>query len=167
MTISSINLAMGASSIGAYTQKLTNQTRQMLDELGIAYDANTSESQGKKLIEAYNASKKQDNSNNFNQSSSSNDIYKRAQKLAQQLGITVEEGEEFKVILSKIESVLEQRIQTYQNDPIMLKKLNSLSQELANIEAESNSSSGYDNTNQALMMSLEMLSEYNKNFLNR
>ena len=48
-----------------------------------------------------------------------------------------------------------------------LKELKSLSQELAFIQAQSNGSSGYDNTNQALMASLEMLSEYNKNFLNK
>ena len=54
-----------------------------------------------------------------------------------------------------------------ENNPIMLEKLNNLSHELANIQAQSNGSSGYDNTNQALMMSLEMLSEYNKNFLNK
>jgi hypothetical protein len=49
----------------------------------------------------------------------------------------------------------------------ILKRLKGLSQELAFIQAQSMGSSGYDNTNQALMTSLEMLSEYNKNFLKR
>ena len=167
MAIGSINIAMGASSIGAYTQKLTNQTKQKLEELGIPFDNNTTESQGKKLLQAYEASKSNNNGNSFNQNQSSSDLYKRAEKLAKQLGINIEQGEEFKSILSKIETVLEQKIEMHKNNPIMLEKLNNLSHELANIQAQSNGSSGYDNTNQALMMSLEMLSEYNKNFLNK
>jgi len=46
-----------------------------------------------------------------------------------------------------------------------LQRLEVYSRELASIQAQGKGGSGYDSTNQALMMSLEMLSQYNRNFL--
>ena len=50
MTISSINMAMSASSWGAYNQKLSQATKQKLDELHISYNENTTEEQARALI---------------------------------------------------------------------------------------------------------------------
>ena len=58
MSISSINLAYGAS-YGAYNQKLTQATKQQLEELGIAYDKNITEQEGRRLIKANEAQKHQ------------------------------------------------------------------------------------------------------------
>ena len=66
-----------------------------------------------------------------------------------------------------IQAKIEEKLAVSSNDINALKELKGLSQELAFIQAQSVGSSGYDNTNQALMTSLEMLSEYNKNFLNK
>ena len=56
MGISSINLAMGAS-YGAYNQKLTQATKNMLEQLGIPYNQNITEDEGKRLIKAHEAEK--------------------------------------------------------------------------------------------------------------
>ena len=62
--ISNINLAMSGSSYGAYSQKLTQATKQKLDELGIAYSNDMTEQEGKKIIAQYQASKSENSSNN-------------------------------------------------------------------------------------------------------
>lgn len=167
MGISSINM-MGASW-GAYNQKLTQQTRQKLEALGISYAENINENEAQKLIKAYEAQKKQDTNNQslFQNQSNSNDLFEKAKKLAEKLGIQVQEGINFQQLLMAIQSKIEERLASSSNDINALKELKGLSQELAFIQAQSNGSSGYDNTNQALMTSLEMLSEYNKNFLKR
>ena len=64
MVISSINLAMGASSYGAYNQKLTSATKAELDKLGIVYDANMTEAEGKSLVQKAKAEKSQNENNN-------------------------------------------------------------------------------------------------------
>jgi len=99
--------------------------------------------------------------------SAANDLYKRALKLAQNLGIQPEEGIDFKSLLTLIENKLEAKISESQNNQALLKQLEGYSQELASIQAQSTGSAGYDNTNKALQMSLEMLSLYNQNYLNR
>ena len=168
MGISSINLAYGAS-YGAYSQRLTQATREKLETLGIPYKQNISEEEGKKLIKTFEA-QKQENANQknmFQNSSSSNDLFEKAKKLAEKLGIQVPENIGFQQLLIAIQAKIEERLAASSNNINALKELKSLSQELAFIQAQSNGSSGYDNTNQALMTSLEMLSEYNKNFLNK
>ena len=169
MGISSINLAYGAS-YGAYSQKLTQATKNQLEELGIAYDKNITEQEGRRLIKAHEAQKHQQENNGGmfqNPSSNSSDLFEKAKKLAQKVGVSFPEDVEFKQLLGLIESKLEEKIAASSNNVAALKELKSLSQDLAFIQAQSNGSSGYDNTNQALMASLEMLSEYNKNYLNR
>lgn len=168
MGISSISYAMGAS-YGAYSQKLTQDTKQKLEELGIPFNSNISEQEGKKLIKAYEASKNENANQNslFQNQTNSNDLFKKAKKLAEKLGIAVPEGANFQQVLTSIEVKLEEKLQSAQGNVSQLKELKNLSQELAYIQAQSNGSAGYDATNQALMTSLEMLSEYNKNFLNR
>lgn len=166
MTISSINLAMGASSYGAYNQKLTSATKAELEKLGIAYDPNITEAEGKKLIQQKKTQDTQKSSQeNSNQNSQKDPLFEKAKELAQKIGIKVDENQNFDSLLAKIEDTLEQKIQLNSNNEEMLKKLEGLSRELANIQAQSNGSSGYNSTNQALMASLEMLSQYNKNFL--
>ena len=168
MGISSINLAYGAS-YGAYNQKLTQATKQQLEELGIAYDKNITEQEGRRLIKANEAQKHQQENQGgmFQNPQSSSDLFEKAKKLAQKVGVSFSEDIEFKQLLGLIETKLEEKIAASSNNVAALKELKSLSQDLAFIQAQSNGSSGYDNTNQALMASLEMLSEYNKNYLNR
>ena len=169
MAISNINLAMSASSYGAYNQKLTSTTRAELEKLGIPYNPDITEREGKALLSNYKAQKANNEktqnhlSNNHAQT---NDLFERAKKLAQKLGVQVEEGTNFKTLLSLIEQALEAKIQISQNDEKLLKELKGYSQELASIQAQSMGAS-YDTTNKALEMSLEMLSLYNKNLLNR
>lgn len=171
MAISNVNLAMAASSYGAYEQRLTPATKAELDRLGIPYDPNsTTETQGRALIAEFK-SKNANNEkaqNNFtkNHKKQTNDLYEKAVKLAQKLGIEPEEGVEFKSLLSLIEQKLEDKISLAQNNVNLLKQLEGYSQELASIQAES-IGAGYDTTNKALQMSLEMLSLYNKNYLNQ
>lgn len=168
MGISSISYAMGAS-YGAYSQKLTQDTKQKLEELGIPFNSNISEQEGKRLIKAFEASKNESANQNglFQNQTNSSDLFKKAKKLAEKLGIAVPEGANFQQLLTSIEVKLEEKLQSAQGNVSQLKELKNLSQELAFIQAQSNGSAGYDATNQALMTSLEMLSEYNKNFLNR
>ena len=168
MGIKSINLAM-AASYGAYSQRLTQATKHKLEALGIPYNAGITEDEGKKLIKAHEA-KKQENLNQggmFQNGPQTSDLFEKAKKLAEKLGIQVPQEANFQQLLSAIEVKLEQRLASSKNDINALKELKGLSQELAFIQAQSNGSAGYDNTNQALMTSLEMLSEYNKNFLRR
>ncbi len=162
MNINSVNIALGAS-YGAYSQKLTQQTKEKLESLNIPYEKNITEDEGKKLIKMHNAQKEE----NQSQTKGGNDLFKRAQKLAEKLGIQTSEGENFAQLLKIIETVLEQKISSASNNEKELLLLKGLSQELASIQAQSNGSSGYNNTNQALLMSLEILGQYNKNYLNR
>ena len=167
MGITSINLAYGAS-YGAYSQRLTESTRQKLEVLGIPFNSNITEQEGKNLIKAYEAQKQQEQNKDslFQNPSNSNDLFEKAKKLAQKLGIQVPESADFQQIISQIEAKLEEKLAS-STDINKIKELKSLSQDLAFLQAQSNGSSGYDATNQALMTSLEMLSEYNKNFLRR
>ena len=167
MTISSINLAMGASSYGAYNQKLTSATKAELEKLGIAYDPNITEAEGKRLIQQKKTQDiKKNNEENLQQNTQKDSLFEKAKKLAQELGINVDENQNFNSLLAIIESTLEQKIQVNSNNGEMLKKLEGLSRELANIQAQSNGSTGYDSTNQALMKSLEIMAQYNMNYLN-
>lgn len=172
MSINSINYAM-AGSYGAYSQKLTAGTKAKLEQLGLVYDENTTESEGKKMIQQAEIQKNQLTNNNkennlpqFADNNGQNPLFERAKKLAQQLGITVDKNIDFRELLSKIEKALEREIKSADGDQSKLMQLQNLSSELASIQAESNGSAGYDNTNKALMMSLEMLGEYNKQQLN-
>ncbi len=168
MGISSINLAMGAS-YGAYSQKLTQATKQTLEKLGIPFNQNITEEEGKRLIKTHEAQKRENAQQEgmFQNQPNSSDLFEKAKKLAQKVGVAVPENIEFKQLLGLIEAKLEEKISASSNNVAALKELKSLSQDLAFLQAQSNGSSGYDNTNQALMASLEMLSEYNKNFLNK
>lgn len=168
MGISSINQIM-SGSYGAYSQKLTQKTREVLEQLGIPYNSNMSEAEARMLIKARASqeSKNAKEDNLANGGNSSNFLFKKAIKLAQELGIAVNENVDFKALLSMIEMEIQNKLNSTKGNIDELKRLKGLSQELAFIQAQSMGSSGYDNTNQALMTSLEMLSEYNKNFLNR
>ncbi len=170
MAISNINLAMSASSYGAYEQRLTSATKAELERLGIPYDPNkTTEAQGKALIAEFKSKEAHNKQaqNNFTKSNKNktSDLYEKALKLAQKLGVEPEEGLEFNSLLALIEQKLEAKISSAQNNQMLLKQLEGYSQELASIQAESTGAS-YDTTNRALQMSLEMLSLYNKNYLN-
>jgi len=163
MSVRSINYNINAS-YGAYNQKLTPQTKHLLEQAGIPYNQNTTESEGRKLL----ASAKNNNEQNlFSNQNRNTSLIDRAIALAKRLGVNIGEGMDLKQILALIESALEQKIAVSQNDIDEIKKLKEFSSELASLQAQANGSTGYDNTNQALMMSLEMLSEYNKNFLNK
>ena len=166
MNINSINLSMGASW-GAYSQKLTQETQEKLENLGITVNGNISEQEGKRLLKLKEASKNSNSQENkmFQHKQNSNDLIERAKKLATRIGIQIDENVNFKQLLTKIESVIEEKINSNKTNIDLIKELRNASQELANIQAESSGSGSYDNTNQALMNSLEILSLYNKNFL--
>lgn len=169
MGISTVNMALGAS-YGAYNQKLTQATKQELESLGVQYNPNITEEEGKKLVKAFklqNDKKSNNETLEQNAQNSKSDLFEKAKKLAEKLGIQVPQDAQFQQLLNAIQMKLEQRLAISTNDINAIKELKALSQELAFIQAQSNGSSGYDNTNQALMKSLEMLSEYNKNFLNK
>jgi len=163
MSVRSINYNFGAS-YGAYNQKLTSQTKKELEEAGISYNQNTTEAEGRRLLQSAKSNNEQSLFQGQNPNSS---LMDRAIALAKKLGVDVNENMEIKQILVLIENALEQMISRSQNDIDEIKRLREFSSELASIQASANGSTGYDNTNQALMMSLEVLSEYNKNFLRR
>ena len=167
MTIKGINIAMGAS-YGAYSQKLTQATKQELVDLGIPFDANITEKEGKALIAAHNAqNKKNAQQENFTQSNQNNqsELLEKAKKLAQKVGVAFPEEIEVKQLLALIQEKLEEKITASENNPNELKNLKNLSYELSSIQAQCSGSMGYDNTNQALLKSLELLGQYNKNQL--
>lgn len=167
MSVRSINYNI-SSSYGAYNQKLTQSTRMKLDELGLSYTSTTTEAEARQMIRAYESEKnEQKQQGSLFDHKSSDSLFERAKDLASRLGIPVDEKTDIKNLLIIIEQKLEQKIASSSNNIDEIKLLKSMSQELASIQAQSRGSSGYDNTNQALMMSLEMLSEYNKNFLNK
>ena len=163
MSIRSVNYNINAS-YGAYNQKLTASTKRELDEAGIPYNSNTTEQEGKKLL--MNAKTNNDQSL-FSNQNSGNSLMERAIALAKKLGVQVSDEMDLKQILALIENALEQKIAVSKNDIEEIRRLREFSTELAGLQAQASGSSGFDNTNQALMMSLEMLSEYNKNFLNK
>ncbi len=166
MGISSVNYNL-MNSYGAYNQKLTQETREKLIELSIPFNANTTESEAKRLIAAQETKNAKQEDSLFSKNEQKSDLFEKAKTLAQKLGIEVKEGTNFNTLLISIEGKLEQLLKANENNINALKELKSLSAELANLQAQSNGSSGYDNTNQALMTSLEMMAEYNKNYLNK
>lgn len=173
MAISNVQMLSNASSFGAYSQKLTQSTKQKLEELGITYDSNITEQEARKLISKYEALKSQNSKeqeeNMFSSNSQNKDEnLEQLKNLASKLGIATEENPDFNKLVQQVESVLEEKIKASNNDVGQLQYLKGLSQDLANIQAQSDgTSSSYNSSNQALMMSLEMLSWYNKNMLYR
>lgn len=167
MSVNSINIAYGAS-YGAYTQKLTQETKAKLEELGIAYNQNITEKEAKKLIQTHEAKKHEQENNSFSQNQNKkDDLMEKALKLAKEVGVSVDENATFTQIIAIIENALESKISASKGNMIALNELKVLSEELASLQAQGSGSMGYDNINQALMMSLEMLGEYNKNFIKR
>ncbi len=173
MTISSVNYNIN-TSYGAYVQRLSAATKQKLTELCIPFSDNTTEQEGRALIEKAlkekqikNEEKNKQLQNNFSNKNDKDSLFEKAAKLAKQIGVEVPKNCTLDKLLPLIEVKLEEKIDANKNNVTLLKQLKAFSMELANIQAQSNGSSGYDNTNQALMRSLEVLSEYNKNFLNK
>ena len=169
MTIKGINIAMGAS-YGAYSQKLTPATRQELERLGIPFNPNITENEGRALINAHKAqNSKNAQQNGFSQNNQNNqsELLERAKKLAQKVGVKFPEEIQLHQLLALIQEKLEEKIEASENNPTELMNLKGLSQELSSLQAQSAGSMGFDNTNQALLKSLELLGEYNKNFLNK
>lgn len=155
-------------SYGAYEQKLTTLTKQKLIENNIPFNDKTSEKEGQRLLSE--ALKK--NKTNTERIASGNDrdsqdpLRKRVESLALKVGVKVKPGEDLKKVLNEIEENLKEKLKESGNDIGTVLELRGLSLELAGLQGELNGSSGYDNTNQPLIASLEMLSQYNKNFMN-
>ena len=169
MSVNNINLAMSASSYGAYNQRLTQATKSELEKLGIPYDPNITEQEGKSLIAKYKSNKAHNEAaqGNFtkNKEQKDSDLLKRAKDLAEKLGVSYDEGIQLKALLTLIEQALETKINGSQNNEVMLKQLKEFSEELASIQAESMGAT-FSSSNQALEMSLQMLSLYNQNLVN-
>lgn len=167
MGISFVNLSLMASS-GAYNMKATAKTKAALEELGIIYNANITEKEAQDLLKKANMQNlKQDKQSLSDGNSQKDSLFKKAHELAKHLGVKVDEKIPFEQLLSLIEATLETKIKANSNNIEVLKQLKEYSQDLASIQAQSKGSSGYDNSNQVLMQSLEMLSLYNKNYLNK
>ena len=173
MSINRLNIAMGASSWGAYSQKLSPATKAKLARYGIPYDERMTEQEGRQLIaqyeRAHNNQADLNKNKQFEQNNSGakDDVKQRLLQLAKEVGVSVNEQDENKKIASLIEQTLEDKISKASDNKPLLEQLKNLSRDLASIQAQQSGSSGYDNTNQALMMSLELLSQYNKNFMYR
>ena len=123
MAISNINLAMGASSFGAYQQRLTSATRAELESYGIPYNPDITEQEGKALLANYKTQNSNNDKaqNNFtNSHKQSNDLFERAKKLAEKLGIQVDENINFKTLLSQISQAIEIRLNANRNDESLL-----------------------------------------------
>ena len=167
MTIKSINLAM-AGSYGAYSQKLTEATKQELKELGIPFNSNTTEKEGRSLISEYRIKNKenaQQNGFSQNHAMAESELLKRAKILAKKVGVDFPEQIDLQQLLIIIQEKLEEKISASKNNPEKLEELKTLSQELSSIQAQSTGSMGYDSSNEALLKSLELLGQYNKNQL--
>ncbi len=166
MTISSVSMGMNGTQWGAYKQKLSQTTKDELQKLGIAYNDDMSETQAKALIVQAKSKENQTTLSNNNNENSQNNLFEQAKKLAQKIGINVDEKATFEELLSKIETTLEEKIKSNSDNIQMLNELKGYSRQLAMLQSQSTGSYGSDSTNQALMMSLEMLSQYNRSFLN-
>lgn len=170
MSIYSVSYNLN-NSYGAYVQRLTPATRSRLIALHIPFNENISESEAQALINAALAKKEAQDTQEENQPvikrNNGNDILERAKNLARRLGIEFDETIDIEQLLTKIEATLRSKIQANQNNVNMLRQLKDFSDELLSLQSQCNGSMGYDNKNQALLMSLEILSQYNKNFLNQ
>lgn len=162
MTIRSINIAYGASSYGAYNKKLTQQTKDELEKLGIAYDKNITEDKARVLIKSKTV--KTNSSAKEETSEGRDDLFEKAVRLAKKLGIVVTGRESFQEIMSKIESVIKQKAMENKTDIKALEELKSISYEFSALQAQTTGSLGFNST-KSLMDSLEMLSKYNRTFL--
>lgn len=169
MTISSVNLGYQnqyAASRGAYNQKLSPETKAKLEKYGITYNDGLTESRAQALIAAYEKTNETKKSSSNDTAEGKNDLLKKAKQLAEQLGIEVDENESFQAILTKIEDAIKQQVIENKGNISALEELKSLSYELSALQAQSTGSMGFSNNiNKTLMDSLEMLSQYNKNFL--
>ena len=167
MTVSSISTSMSATQWGAYQQKLSEATKAELEKLNIPYTDSTTESQAKILIDKAKEQQAQEETNSNAQNGTSTDeLLEQAKKLAQKIGLSVDENISFEELMTKLETTLEEKIKASSDNVQMLNQLKEYSRQLATLQAQSVGSSGMDSTNQALMMSLEMLGQYNKSFLN-
>ncbi len=167
MTIGSINLAMSASSWGAYAQKLTNETRQKLLELNIPFDEGITENQAKALIaKELQKPNKANNSKDEKSPKNSSSLLEQALQLAKKLNIEVDKEKPLEELLSEIEEKLSSKINQNKDNKSTLVELLSLSEALSNLQAQAQGTMGYNNSDN-LMKSLELMSEYNKNFLNK
>ena len=111
MTIGSINLAMSASSWGAYAQKLTNETRQKLLELNIPFDEGITENQAKALIaKELQKPNKANNSKDEKSPKNSSSLLEQALQLAKKLNIEVDKEKPLEELLSEIEEKLSSKI---------------------------------------------------------
>ena len=100
-----------------------------------------------------------------NQNQSTDFQRQRLEELARRLGISVSANQSNEDLISLIEQRLEERIRSAQDDKSELEILKNMSRELASIQAMKSGSMGFDASNQALSLSLEMLAQYNKNLL--
>lgn len=167
MSINSVSMGMNATQWGAYKQKLSEATKAELQKLHIPFNDSTTEMEARALIAQALAKQDKTNNNQNNQNNAPKDnLFEQAEKLAQKLGIGVEKNIGFEELLAKIEETLEYKIKNSSNDIQMLNELKNYSRQLSFIQSQAMGATNNDATNQALMMSLEMLSQYNKSFIN-
>ena len=170
MSVNSVSIGMNGTQWGAYKQKLSDATKAKLAELNIPYNDNMTEAQARSLI-AEALAKQAQNKNKFNNQNGrpSNDpMMEQAKELARKLGISVKEDANFLDLLTEIEDALEKKIKENQNNVDMLYELKAYSSQLATLQQMTSQGTVSANpTNEALMMSLEMLSQYNQSLLNK
>ena len=122
MSVNSIRTLMG-TAYGAYNKKLTQETRAELMKLGIPFDSNITENEGKRLLNIYKSNNSSANQQNLQNNNQQNGLFEKAKKLAQKVGVEVDEKESFENLLSKIESAITNRLESSKNDETELKKL--------------------------------------------
>ena len=170
MSVNSVSIGMNGTQWGAYKQKLSEATKAKPAELNIPYNDNMTEAQARGLINE--ALQKQEQSRNDGFSSKNNQtpkdsLFEQAKKLASKLGLSVKEDANFLELLTQIEDVLETKIKENASNADMLYELKTYSSELAQLQQmASQGPVSINQTNEALIMSLEMLSQYNQSFFN-
>ena len=168
MSVNSVSIGMNGTQWGAYKQKLSEATKIKLAELNIPYNDNMTEAQARSLINEALQKQEQNKNNNFNSQNNQtpkDPLFEQAKKLASKLGLSVKEDANFLDLLAEIEDALETKIKDNKNNVDMLYELKAYSSELAQLQQmASQGPVSINQTNEALMMSLEMLSQYNQSF---
>ena len=171
MSVNAVSIGMNGTQWGAYKQKLSEATKAKLAELNIPYNDNMTEAQARSLINEALQKQEQSKNNNFNGQNNQtpkDPLFEQAKQLAMKLGISVKEDANFLDLLTEIEDALEKKIKENQNNVDMLYELKAYSSQLATLQQmTSQGPTSANPTNEALMMSLEMLSQYNQSLLNK
>ena len=127
---------------------LTASTKRKLESLGIDPTLVSSESQalaliatrqGERSFEQYAVQQTENNSNNTQQSNSTeSDLISEAKSLAEQLGVSVENGATFEEITASISNAIYDMINRSANDPMALQRAQQYQVQLSQLTTQYN-----------------------------